>query len=87
MAERVAAAIERLGYRRNEGARVLRSGRTATIGLVIEDVADPFYSEISRAVEDVALQHGSLVLSGSSGRIPAGSGSSCSPSAPAGWTA
>ncbi|MFB9720708.1 LacI family DNA-binding transcriptional regulator [Planobispora longispora] len=70
MAERVAAAIERLGYRRNEGARVLRSGRTATIGLVIEDVADPFYSEISRAVEDVALQHGSLVLSGSSGEDP-----------------
>ncbi|MEV5329405.1 hypothetical protein AB0K67_35190, partial [Nonomuraea sp. NPDC052634] len=29
---------------RNESARVLRRGRTATIGLVIEDVADPFYS-------------------------------------------
>ncbi|GAA3124349.1 LacI family DNA-binding transcriptional regulator [Planomonospora alba] len=68
--ERVAAAIERLGYRRNESARVLRRGRTATVGLVIEDVADPFYSEISRAVEDVALRHGSLVLSGSSGEDP-----------------
>ncbi|WP_260407870.1 LacI family DNA-binding transcriptional regulator [Planomonospora venezuelensis] len=69
-AARVLAAIERLGYRRNESARVLRGGRTATIGLVIEDVADPFYSEISRAVEDVALRHGSLVLSGSSREDP-----------------
>ncbi|MEV4189061.1 LacI family DNA-binding transcriptional regulator [Streptosporangium canum] len=69
-AERVLSAIERLGYRRNESARVLRRGRTASIGLVIEDVADPFYSGISRAVEDVALRHGSLVLSGSSGEEP-----------------
>ncbi|MFB9877196.1 LacI family DNA-binding transcriptional regulator [Planobispora siamensis] len=69
-AERVVAAIAQLGYRRNESARVLRRGRTATIGLVIEDVADPFYSGMSRAVEDVALRHGSLVLSGSSGEDP-----------------
>ncbi|WP_436760202.1 LacI family DNA-binding transcriptional regulator [Streptosporangium sp. V21-05] len=69
-AERVTAAIERLGYRRNESARVLRRGRTASIGLVIEDVADPFYSGFSRAVEDVALRHGSLLLSGSSGEDP-----------------
>lgn len=69
-AERVLSAIERLGYRRNESARVLRRGRTATIGLVIEDVGDPFYSGISRAVEEVALRHGSLVLSGSSGEEP-----------------
>ncbi|GAA3092576.1 LacI family DNA-binding transcriptional regulator [Streptosporangium carneum] len=68
--ERVLSAIQRLGYRRNESARVLRAGRTASIGLVIEDVADPFYSGISRAVEDVALGHGSLVLSGSSGEQP-----------------
>nr|WP_184541299.1 LacI family DNA-binding transcriptional regulator [Streptosporangium becharense] len=70
MAERVEAVIERLGYRRNESARVLRRGRTASIGLVIEDVADPFYSGLNRAVEDVALRHGSLVLSGSSGEDP-----------------
>ncbi|GAA4223363.1 LacI family DNA-binding transcriptional regulator [Streptosporangium album] len=69
-AGRVLSAIERLGYRRNESARVLRRGRTATVGLVIEDVGDPFYSGISRAVEEVALRHGSLVLSGSSGEEP-----------------
>ncbi|MFI6507177.1 LacI family DNA-binding transcriptional regulator [Streptosporangium sp. NPDC050855] len=69
-AERVSAAIERLGYRRNESARVLRRGSTSSIGLVIEDVADPFYSVFGRAVEEVALRHGSLVLSGSSGEDP-----------------
>ncbi|NUR92254.1 MAG: LacI family DNA-binding transcriptional regulator [Nonomuraea sp.] len=70
-AERVRAAIERLGYSRNESARVLRRGSTSTIGLVIEDVADPFYSGLSRAVEDVAISHGCLLLSGSSGEQPA----------------
>ncbi|MBO3746246.1 LacI family DNA-binding transcriptional regulator [Streptosporangiaceae bacterium NEAU-GS5] len=66
-AERVLAAIERLGYRRNDSARMLRRGRTASIGLVIEDVADPFYSGLSRAVEDVARRRGHLVFTGSSG--------------------
>ncbi|RJL32447.1 LacI family transcriptional regulator [Bailinhaonella thermotolerans] len=69
-AVRVREAIERLGYRRNEGARLLRSGRTASIGLVIEDVGDPFYSGLFRAVEDVARRHGSLVFAGSSGEDP-----------------
>lgn len=69
-AERVRQAIEVLGYRRNDGARVLRRGRTASIGLIIEDVADPFYSGVSRAVEDVALRNGSLVFTGSSGEDP-----------------
>nr|WP_214409805.1 LacI family DNA-binding transcriptional regulator [Sphaerisporangium fuscum] len=69
-AARVRQAIELLGYRRNDGARVLRRGRTASIGLVIEDVADPFYSGLSRAVEDIALRNGCLVLSGSSGEDP-----------------
>ncbi|GLX00193.1 LacI family transcriptional regulator [Microtetraspora sp. NBRC 16547] len=69
-AERVHAAIESLGYRRNDGARTLRRGRTASIGLVIEDVADPFYSGLSRAVEDIALDEGCLVFTGSSGEDP-----------------
>ncbi|UBU19079.1 LacI family transcriptional regulator [Nonomuraea gerenzanensis] len=69
-AERVRAAIDRLGYSRNESARVLRRGRTATVGLVIEDVADPFYAGLSRAVEDVVIDHGCLLLSGSSGEEP-----------------
>jgi LacI family transcriptional regulator len=69
-AERVREAIERLGYRRNDSARLLRRGQTASVGLVIEDVADPFYSELTRAVEEVTRQHGSLVFTGSSDENP-----------------
>jgi LacI family transcriptional regulator len=69
-AQRVRQAIEQLGYRRNDSARVLRRGQTASIGLVIEDVADPFYSELTRAVEEVARRHGSLVFAGSSDESP-----------------
>ncbi|WP_312888227.1 LacI family DNA-binding transcriptional regulator [Nonomuraea rhodomycinica] len=70
-AERVREAIDRLGYSRNESARVLRAGRTSTVGLVIEDLADPFYSVLGRAVEDVVIGEGCLLLSASSSEDPA----------------
>jgi LacI family transcriptional regulator len=66
----VQSAIDALGFRRNEFARQLRQGTAATIGLVLEDVADPFYSVLSRAVEDVALDQGYLLLSASSAEDP-----------------
>jgi LacI family transcriptional regulator len=69
-AERVRAAIEALGFRRNDSARVLRKGHTASIGLVLEDIGDPFYSALSRAVEDVAHRNGSLLFTGSSDEDP-----------------
>jgi LacI family transcriptional regulator len=50
-AERVRAVIERLGFRRHDGARLMRQGRTFTIALVVEDLANPFYSQVSAAVE------------------------------------
>jgi LacI family transcriptional regulator len=66
-AERVLAAIERLGFRRNLGALNLRRGSsTGTIGLVLEDVANPFYSGLTRAAEEVARRFGRQVLTGSS---------------------
>jgi len=66
-ADRVLAAIERLGFRRNVGALNLRRGSsTGTIGLVLEDVANPFYSGLTRAAEKVARRFGRQVLTGSS---------------------
>ncbi|WP_215452055.1 MULTISPECIES: LacI family DNA-binding transcriptional regulator [unclassified Streptomyces] len=67
---RVQEAIEALGFRRNDSARVLRKGRTASIGLVLEDLADPFYGPLSRAVEEVSRAHGSLLINGSSAEDP-----------------
>lgn len=68
LARRVLAASERLNYRHNLTASSLRrsDGRSATIGVVLEDVANPFSSALHRAVEDVAVQRGVLVLAGSS---------------------
>ncbi|RFU85081.1 LacI family transcriptional regulator [Streptomyces triticagri] len=68
---RVQEAIDALGFRRNDSARVLRKGRTASIGLVLEDLADPFYGPLSRAVEEVARAHGALLINGSSAEDPA----------------
>ncbi|MEV0601849.1 LacI family DNA-binding transcriptional regulator [Streptomyces sp. NPDC050315] len=68
---RVQEAITALGFRRNDSARVLRKGRTASIGLVLEDLADPFYGPLNRAVEEVARDHGALLINGSSAEDPA----------------
>lgn len=67
---RVQEAIATLGFRRNDSARVLRKGRTASIGLVLEDLADPFYAPLSRAVEEVARANGALLINGSSAEDP-----------------
>ncbi|WP_367429795.1 LacI family DNA-binding transcriptional regulator [Streptomyces celluloflavus] len=68
---RVQEAITTLGFRRNDSARILRKGRTASIGLVLEDLADPFYGPLNRAVEEVARSHGALLINGSSAEDPA----------------
>ncbi|WP_338678124.1 LacI family DNA-binding transcriptional regulator [Streptomyces sp. SCSIO 30461] len=67
---KVQEAIDALGFRRNDSARVLRKGRTSSVGLVLEDLADPFYGPLSRAVEEVARAHGALLINGSSAEDP-----------------
>lgn len=64
-AARVEAAIGALGFARNDVARSLRNGRASALGLIIEDVANPFYSAIARAVENVARAHGHMVITAS----------------------
>src|SRR3954447_24127799 len=70
-ATRVQEAIAALGFGRNDAARALRSGQVSrTLGLVIEDIANPFYSGIMRGVEQVAREHGLLLIAGSSDETP-----------------
>ena len=64
-ADRVRESIKALGFRRNDGARQLRRGRTASIGLVVEDLANPFYSTLTGAVERVARRRAHLLMSAS----------------------
>jgi LacI family fructose operon transcriptional repressor len=51
---RVLDAVKALDYRPDLAARRLRSRRTDTIGLIVADIRNPFFTEVSRAVEDVA---------------------------------
>jgi LacI family transcriptional regulator len=64
---RVNRAVTQLDYRPNLGASSLRrtSGKTNTIGLLLEDVANPFSSAVHRAVEDAARRRGVAVIASS----------------------
>jgi LacI family transcriptional regulator len=69
--EKVHAAAEQLRYARNDLAASLRQGtRSNTIGLVIEDVANPFYSAIAKAVEDSARARDCLLITASAEEDP-----------------
>jgi LacI family transcriptional regulator len=70
---RVNRAVGLLGYRPDLVATSLRRAnrKTATIGLLLEDVANPFSSALHRAVEDAARERGMLVFAGSSDEDPA----------------
>jgi LacI family transcriptional regulator len=72
LASRVLDAVALLGYRHNLTASSLRRAdqKTATIGLLLEDISNPFSSGLHRAIEDVAREHGTLVLASSSDEDP-----------------
>jgi len=59
---RVQQVIEELGFIPNEAARRLRAGRSNTIGLLVIDVANPFFTDVARGVERLADEHGSMVM-------------------------
>ena len=59
---RVQAAIRQLGFVRNESARQLRAGKSRTIGLLVLDVANPFFTDVARGVEDEANESGLAVI-------------------------
>jgi LacI family transcriptional regulator len=69
---KVRRAIDQLNYRRDANASMLRrlGGKTQTIGLVLEDVSNPFSSALHRAIEDAARERGVLVFAGSCDEDP-----------------
>lgn len=60
--QRVLTAIRQLGFVRNESARQLRAGRSRTIGLIVLDVTNPFFTDVARSVEDEASASGLAVI-------------------------
>ena len=69
-AGRVRAAARRLGYRPNLLARSLRTRRTRTLGLVVTDLANPFFATIAGAVEAAASAAGYTLIIAASGEDP-----------------
>ena len=67
-AKKVRAAINQLGYRPNQAARMLTGQLSRSLGLIVPDLADPFFSVVAHAVQETARENGYLVwLAASSG--------------------
>jgi LacI family transcriptional regulator len=60
--DRVQTAVADLGFVRNESARQLRAGHSRTLGLIVLDVANPFFTDEARGVEDTASAAGLAVI-------------------------
>jgi LacI family transcriptional regulator len=67
---RVEEAIAALGYSPNALARSLRTESTGTIGLIVSSILNPFFTELARAAEDVAMAHGFNVIIGNADENP-----------------
>jgi len=60
-----------LGFVRNESARQLRAGRSRMIGLIVLDVANPFFTDVARGVEDEVSKSGlAVILCNSDDQLP-----------------
>jgi len=68
---RVLDAVRDFGYVANAHARALIKSTSGTIGVILHDVSDPYFAEIVSGIQEVADQHGRLVLLCSSMRDPA----------------
>ncbi|MEL7587547.1 MAG: substrate-binding domain-containing protein [Prolixibacteraceae bacterium] len=63
---RIREAARDLNYQPNQIARSLRKGSTNTIGLIVADIANPFFAHLARIIEDEAIKYNYVVIIGSS---------------------
>jgi LacI family transcriptional regulator len=68
---KVTAVIDELGYVRSESARQLRAGRSRMMGVLVLDMANPFFVDIARGAEGAARAAGLGVMLCNSGQDPA----------------
>ncbi len=64
--EKIRQAAEELNYQPNQIARSLRMQSTKTIGLIVADIANPFFGHLARIIENEATNHGFTMIIGSS---------------------
>lgn len=60
--ERVEKRVKELGYKPSQLAKSLRTGKTNIIGLIVEDIANPFFANIARLIEEKAYNEGYRIL-------------------------
>ncbi|MFZ1871306.1 MAG: Mal regulon transcriptional regulator MalI [Chania sp.] len=65
---RVNQAIEQLGYVRNRQAATLRGGESGVIGLILRDICEPFYAEMTAGLSEVLEANGKVLFLTQSGR-------------------
>lgn len=65
VSKKILKIATKLKYKPNQLARGLRTGKTKTIGLIVEDIANNFFANVAKVVEDEADKHGYKVLYGS----------------------
>lgn len=71
VSERVRQAAEELGYIPNAQAQALAKSSSGLIGLIVHDIADPYFSAIARGVQSVAKTQNKMVLLATTGGTPA----------------
>ncbi len=63
--KKVLSFVEKVGYKPSRMAQGLRTGKSNTIGMMIEDISDPFFALIARRVEEIAYNKGYRIIYGS----------------------
>ncbi|MFA5818044.1 MAG: substrate-binding domain-containing protein [Bacteroidales bacterium] len=69
LVKKIRQTAKDLNYQPNEIARSLRNGSTKTIGLIVADIANPFFGYLARCIEDEAMKFGYCVIIGSSDEV------------------
>jgi len=59
---RIEQAVNSIGYKRNAIARSLKMGTTKTIGLVIADITNPFFTDVTSVIQDMLHRSGYAVM-------------------------
>lgn len=62
LVERVLKFVKEVGYKPNSLAKSLRTGKSHIIGLMVENIADPFFANIARYIEDEAYKNGYRII-------------------------
>ena len=65
-AKRVFESAKKLGYKPNQMAKALRTGKSGVLGLIVADIANPFFANIARSIENEAEKFGYQVMFASS---------------------